>query len=77
MKLVNLKIKNKAVKISWVRILDTEPNYSEIVYVIVAPEMKKDIWRCSLERDDIKYLGIKKQFLETGLVCLVGVQLRK
>ena len=62
LQLVDLKAKNQAIKVSWIQILQHENDYAEIVYSIIAPELRQDIWRCSLEPQDVSCLGIKNLF---------------
>ena len=55
--LVNLNLKDKALKSTWPLILSNEPEYSTIVYQQMKVSVLKDmIWRCNLMSEDVKYL---------------------
>ena len=42
------------------KILSTEEEYSSMVYSILrCSGLQHDIWRCSLNPEDVQYLGIK------------------
>ena len=61
--LVNLKLKDIALKASWPQILSTEVEYSTLVYSIMkCSKLKEDIWRCSIAPEDVKNLKISNTF---------------
>ena len=63
--LVNLKAKDKSLKVTWPQILDQEHEYAGLVYKIIkCSGLKSDIWRCQLMAEDVKKLGIKNSFWE-------------
>ena len=59
--LVDLEIKDKALKISWVKILAEEENLEKIVYINNIPELGRRIWDCNMRPSDVKYF-IKDKF---------------
>ena len=54
--LIDLGVKNKALKLSWISILNDEPDLSNVVYANFAPVLKEKIWKCSLTKADIKLI---------------------
>ena len=62
LQLVNLRLREKALKASWVKILYNEQQYSKVVYSMLEPVLEQNIWRCTLEKNDVKHLGIKNDF---------------
>ena len=69
LQLIDLRTKNLAIKVSWIQILQYEKDYAEIVYSIIAPELRHDIWRCSLESQDVPCLGIKNDFWQEIVIA--------
>ena len=68
--LVNLENRDKALKTSWVQILNGEEEYSSLVYgVMRCSTLGKDIWRCRLNEEDVYILKIKSVFWEDVLKC--------
>ena len=67
--LVNLERKDKSLKASWPKILETEQEYAELVYQqLRCTTIKKDIWRCSLLKQDVVKLGLKNSFWQDVLM---------
>ena len=61
--LVNLKNKEIALKATWPQILDTEVEYSQIVYESMkCKKLGNDIWRCSILPEDIQNLKMTNTF---------------
>ena len=61
--LVNLSIKDKALKATWPMILNNEEEYAQMVYRIMrCSSLQQNIWRCSIQPKDVKKLGIKEDF---------------
>ena len=54
--LVNFEWKDKALKISWVEILQNEPALAELAYKQLNYMLKENIWKCNLKQKDIKDL---------------------
>ena len=51
--LVNLNLKDKALKATWPQILYQEPEYASLVYVTLkVPDLKDNIWRCTISPED-------------------------
>ena len=66
--LVDLKKKDMALKATWPKILHTEEDYAKIVYMILrCTKLGEDIWRCRLNENDIKCIGIKEDFWQDVL----------
>ena len=61
--LVVLKNKDMSLKATWPQILYQEQEYAQTVYKIMrCHSLGEDIWRCSINPDDVKDLKIKNQF---------------
>ena len=61
--LVNLGLKDKSLKAAWPQILETEKEFSIMVYRIMrVPDLEQDIWRCSLERKDVQGMKFSNCF---------------
>ena len=62
--LVNLKLKDMALKATWPQILFMdEDEYANMVYgTMRCTAMGCDIWRCSIKPEDVSSLGIQNQF---------------
>ena len=56
MALVDLTIKDKSTKISWITVLHKEQKMSNIVYENISPNLKELIWSCSIKKEDIKHV---------------------
>ena len=60
--LVHLDIKDKSLKMSWVRML-MDGMYSEkLAYNILQPDLQRNIWICNLHRKDISALRCNNKF---------------
>ena len=59
--LVDILAKSKALKVSWINILQTEAELARVVYANCAPEMKELIWECNLDPEQVRYF-IKDEF---------------
>ena len=53
--LVNLQVKEKALKIAWVQTLKKDVELSNLVYSCITPELKEKIWECNLSTKDVEY----------------------
>ena len=61
--LVNLKVKDIALKATWPQILQKEQQYAQMVYAEMKCRcLQEDIWRCSIAPEEIKLLKITNQF---------------
>ena len=59
--LVNLRERDVAVKISWIKYLVQDTNLANLVYSFTsAPELKHLIWKCNLNVQDVKFLITKE-----------------
>ena len=66
--LVDLKRRDKALKATWPQILHKEEDYAKIVYGIMrVTVLQDDIWRCNLNPQDVKSLGLTSEFWEEVL----------
>ena len=54
--LCDIVTKDKALKTSWVQILQNDRKLSNIVYANIAPELKEQIWSCSLKANEVHYV---------------------
>ena len=55
--LTNLRLRDKALKISWIQILQSDKKTEEICYAAIggpAKHLREDIWRLNLHKKDIK-----------------------
>ena len=61
--LVDLAIKDKALKATWPQILQKEDDYSQMVYGIMrCKTLKENIWRCTIHPGDVNSLKVKSSF---------------
>ena len=61
--LVNLEVKDKALKATWPKILAEENEYAQLVYgILKCPILSNNIWRCSLKKEDVDSIRIKEEF---------------
>ena len=61
--LVNLTIKDKALKATWPQILSQEKDYSQVVYkTMKCSAIGVDIWKCSIEPSDVQSMKILNTF---------------
>ena len=61
LKLVDLHLKDQALKISWVKIAHEQPEIARILYANIQPELQELIWTANLHPDDIKYVLPRKK----------------
>ena len=52
--LVDLKCKDQAIKISWVQLIKQDLKFATLVYEIISPKIKHEIWKCNFKESDIK-----------------------
>ena len=55
-KLVDLRLKQKALRIHWVQEVLNNPFYSEYVYFNLDNQIMEKIWECNLNKKDVKYV---------------------
>ena len=60
--LINLSAKDDAVKCNWVKILQEEPEYKQMVNATLAPSLGELIWCCTLDFKVIDFLGVPSLF---------------
>ena len=66
--LVNIKHRDIALKATWPEILHQEEDYSKLVYGLMrCSALEEVIWKCNLDRNDVRSLNIKNQFWEDVL----------
>ena len=56
--LVDLHQKDLALKAAWPVIMQQDNKHQALVYEIIAPELKENLWRCSLMKKDVHVLGL-------------------
>ena len=61
-KLVDLKKKDQSLKISWISILENDPQMSTIAYSAMNNAMNENLWKCNLHARDVKWLKIPNKF---------------
>ena len=54
--LINLEVKDYALKISWINILTNDVELSNLAYHNLSPILKDNIWRCNLQENDVRKL---------------------
>ena len=69
LQLVDLRKKDKALKVSWVTILEQEEMYASMVYPMIEPNIRELIWSCTLDKEDVKFLDIKNNFWNDVLLA--------
>ena len=68
--MVNLTERDRALKISWLKILAENRNFAELVYSFLIPVMREDIWRCNLRKDhDLFVRETRDNFWPQVLKC--------
>ena len=68
--LVSLKRRDKALKATWVEILNQEEQYAKMVYNIIGMKfIQEDIWRCTLHPEDISKLKMDNFFWKDVLTA--------
>ena len=59
--LTNLKLKDYAIKSTWVHMLHEHMYPEDLAYEIINEDLKELIWACNLHKNDIRVLDIGKQ----------------
>ena len=59
--LVDIKAKEKALKITWIQILENEPDLNRLVQLNNIPEIGNLIWECNLKPEDVR-IFVKDKF---------------
>ena len=62
LKLVDLSIKDSAIKISWIPILHEDQGISNIAYAHLSPTLKEAIWLVNLKSQDVQHMQINSIF---------------
>ena len=52
--LINLHIRDQAIKISWIKTMLQDDKYAKLAYLMLSPEMGNLIWKCNLNVPDAK-----------------------
>ena len=60
--LVNLMAKDTALKVSWINIINNNPQVANLAYYFIGKELCEKIWMCRIDVNDVKYLNIKNTF---------------
>ena len=60
LKLVDLQVKDKALKATWANVIKSDHKLAEVVYAIVSPILKEELWNCQLYPEDLGYLIQRK-----------------
>ena len=67
--LVNMKIKDTAVKVKWIQTLYYDQNMANLVYELIHPILKENIWRINIASTDVQDVPIKNKFWTDVLRC--------
>ena len=69
LKLINLKNRDTAIKITWQRLLKKDPKMANLAYHFFAPELQHDVWKCNISEGIIPsmFKNGKNQFWEDVL----------
>ena len=59
--LVNLRERDKAVKITWVKLLTEQEKLASLVYSFFPKGIGHDIWRCNIHENDVEQVISKKR----------------
>ena len=62
LKLINLHLKDRALKVSWVKWLNEDIMLMELAYKRLNPTLRENIWACNLHEDDIKKIWKYENF---------------
>ena len=54
--LLNLTAKQKALKCSWVQILNSDPKLADLVYTTTAPILRENLFRCNVKANDAEHV---------------------
>ena len=60
LRLVNLRIKEAAIKITWIQILRADTKCANISYSLFSSVLREDIFRCNLHKDHVKFVVDQK-----------------
>ena len=60
--LVDLTVKDKALKISWIKNLDEDENFANLAYELINPTLRHKIWHANLHPKDVNAVGCKNKF---------------
>ena len=60
--LVDLSIKDKSLKISWIKTLSQDENFANLAYEIINPTLNETVWRINLHPNDVDVVGCKNKF---------------
>ena len=52
-KLINLAARDSAIKITWIKILDSDPKCANLAYSFLSPVLQRDIWLCNISPTEI------------------------
>ena len=59
LQLCNLQWQDKAIKTKWIKILETNPTFAELIYKIYKLPLKAKTWRCNLAEQDVNVLSLE------------------
>ena len=59
--LVNLDTRDKAIKISWIKILKDNDKMAHLAYHFLSPTLREDIWKCNINTADLPMVMDKNQ----------------
>ena len=74
--LIDVKIKDMSLKITWVQILATEPELRRIVQINTIPILGDNIWECNLKSEHARHF-IKDKFWCEVFGSVVSLQSQK
>ena len=56
LKLTNLRMRDKAIKIAWIKYIITDNQLATIAYHLINKNLKEDIWKCNISTKDLSAL---------------------
>ena len=62
LRLVNFKLKDKALKITWIKQLLLDKQLAQLVYSIISPVLGDKIWMCNIHPEDVERVIPKLRF---------------
>ena len=59
--LVDFEIKDKSLKVAWIRVLQTDDILEKFAYAALSPQLQSEVWICNLDKRDVLKI-FKKSF---------------
>ena len=67
--LVDLRKREKSLKVTWLQILNSDEKLAEMVYKEIQADLGESIWECNIHPNEVSKLGIKNKFWEEVLIA--------